>query len=122
MNHSALVRAVAIAAFSLCLCVAVLGAYVRLSNAGLGCPDWPGCYGHLTVTAAAQDTASAARHFPGRPVVDAPKAWKEMIHRYLATSLGTLILILTALAWTDRSQRLPRGLTLALIGTVCLQG
>ena len=59
MNHSALVRAVAIAAFSLCLVVVVLGAYVRLSNAGLGCPDWPGCYGHLTPIGAAADGRDA---------------------------------------------------------------
>ena len=53
MNRLRSVRTIAIAAFALCLCVVVLGAYVRLSNAGLGCPDWPGCYGHLTPAAAA---------------------------------------------------------------------
>jgi cytochrome c oxidase assembly protein subunit 15 len=116
-----LFRGINLLALVLCYVVVVFGAYVRLSNAGLGCPDWPGCYGHLTVTAAAQD-AGAARDFPQRPVVEAPKAWKEMIHRYLATTLGSLLLILAALAGFIENLRHLRGLTLALIGTVCLQG
>jgi heme a synthase len=117
-----LFRGINLLALILCYAVVVFGAYVRLSNAGLGCPDWPGCYGHLTVTAAAEDATSAARDFPSRPVVEAPKAWKEMIHRYLATTLGTLLLILAALSWLRAELRPLRGLTLALIGTVCLQG
>ncbi len=118
-----LFRGINLLALVLCFVVVVFGAYVRLSNAGLGCPDWPGCYGHLTVTAAANtDASDVARDFPSRPVVEAPKAWKEMIHRYLATTLGSLLLALAALAWLRRDQRHLRGLTLALIGTVCLQG
>ncbi|MBL6752407.1 MAG: COX15/CtaA family protein [Nevskia sp.] len=114
-------RRINLLALVLCFGVVVLGAYVRLSNAGLGCPDWPGCYGHLTVTAAQHDTA-AGSNFPSRPTVEAPKAWKEMIHRYFASTLGLMLLALAGLAWTDRSRRLPRGITLALVGTVCLQG
>ncbi len=118
-----LFRGINLLALVLCFVVVVFGAYVRLSNAGLGCPDWPGCYGHLTVTAAAKDSAQAvAAAYPTRPVVEAHKAWKEMIHRYLATTLGSLLLALALLAWLDRSRRLPRGLTVALVGTVCLQG
>jgi cytochrome c oxidase assembly protein subunit 15 len=118
-----LFRGINLLALVLCFVVVVFGAYVRLSNAGLGCPDWPGCYGHLTVTAAAKDPAAdLAAAYPTRPVVEAHKAWKEMIHRYLATTLGSLLVALAVLAWLDRSRRLPRGLTLALVGTVCLQG
>ena len=118
-----LFRGINLLALVLCFVVVVFGAYVRLSNAGLGCPDWPGCYGQLTVTAAANiDASDVARDFPSRPVVEAHKAWKEMIHRYLATTLGSLLLLLAALAWLDRRNRHLRGLTLALIGTVCLQG
>jgi heme a synthase len=77
-------------AFALCLAVVVLGGYVRSSSAGLGCPDWPGCYGHLTPPA----------------VADIGKAWREMIHRYAAGSLGALIVIITALAIQWRKYRL----------------
>jgi cytochrome c oxidase assembly protein subunit 15 len=116
-----LFRGINLIALILCFVVVVFGAYVRLSNAGLGCPDWPGCYSHLTVTAAQGDAAAGA-NFPSRPTVEAPKAWKEMIHRYLASTLGFLLVALTVLAWTDRRHRLPRGITLALLGTVCVQG
>src|ERR1700734_2299392 len=70
-----LMRRIAFVAVLLAFGVVVLGAYVRLTTAGLGCPDWPGCYGHATPTAAAADVG---------------KAWREMIHRYLAGSLGML--------------------------------
>ena len=83
-------RVLLVAATLLTFCVVGLGAYVRLSDAGLGCPDWPGCYGHLVgVPATAHDAA---------------RAWKEMIHRYLAGSLGLAIFALTVMAWRQRSQ------------------
>ena len=63
--------------------VVVLGAYVRLSHAGLGCPDWPGCYGHLTVGEAVENAHAANQAYPERPL-EARKAIKEMVHRYLA--------------------------------------
>jgi heme a synthase len=122
MNHSALVRAVAIAAFSLCLCVAVLGAYVRLSNAGLGCPDWPGCYGHLTPSGAAADTRTATAPLAGRPL-DVGKAWREMLHRYAAGTLGCLILGLAAMGIKWRSERIvPPWFAMALLAIVLVQG
>ena len=65
------------------LCVVVLGALVRLNHAGLGCPDWPGCYGHLTAGQAAADAAQANTAFPDRPVVE-HKAFREMFHRFVA--------------------------------------
>ena len=90
-----LIRPVAIAAFVLCLIVVVLGAYVRLSAAGLGCPDWPGCYGHLSPAGAtAADGA-----------IEVGKAWKEMIHRYAAGTLGVFILLIGALAIQTRQSR-----------------
>ena len=76
-------------------CVIVLGAWVRLSHAGLGCPDWPGCYGQLTWPDATQEIASANQAFPDRPF-EASKAWREMVHRYLA---GILMLLVFAIAW-----------------------
>ncbi|MBX6420648.1 MAG: COX15/CtaA family protein [Nevskia sp.] len=105
-------------ALLLCFLVVVFGAYVRLSDAGLGCPDWPGCYGRLTVP-----EASLARSEQGDPQlpIEAPKAWKEMIHRYLAGTLALSLFGLALLAWSDRRRRLPRGLTLALVATVCIQ-
>jgi len=81
--------------------VVSLGAFVRLSDAGLGCPDWPGCYGHIGVPSETQDVAKATAAFPERPV-EAHKAWKEMIHRYVAGTLGLLILLIAILSWVRR--------------------
>src|SRR5574338_369307 len=78
----------------LALVVVLLGAWTRLRDAGLGCPDWPGCYGHFTVPQTAAQLDKAAQLFPGRQVIEA-KAWPEMIHRYFA---GTLLLVVVAFA------------------------
>lgn len=95
-------RALVVVATLLTLGVVSLGAYVRLADAGLGCPDWPGCYGHLIgVPDDPAETAQAAHAFPGKPV-EVPKAWTEMVHRYFAGTLGLLILAITALAWRRR--------------------
>jgi cytochrome c oxidase assembly protein subunit 15 len=92
------------AAILFAFCVVGLGAYVRLSDAGLGCPDWPGCYGHLVgVPDEPHEHAAAARAFPEQPV-ETGKAWKEMVHRYFAGTLGLLVLALTVLAWRRRSE------------------
>ena len=77
----------------LALCVIVFGAYVRLTDAGLGCPDWPGCYGFVTVPQTAEDYLSVEQNFPDE-IVDEGKAWREMIHRYIASLLGFLILLM----------------------------
>lgn len=83
-----------LAAVVLCFIVVTLGAYVRLSDAGLGCPDWPGCYGQLVGVPETQSEISLAEaSFPERPV-EAHKAWKEMVHRYAAGALGLMILAL----------------------------
>lgn len=103
----------------LCFCVVVFGAYVRLSDAGLGCPDWPGCYGHVGVPDADHEVAAAEQAYPERPV-EAPKAWKEMIHRYLASTLGLLIVALAVLS--TRVKGAPRKLPWVLVGLVIFQG
>jgi cytochrome c oxidase assembly protein subunit 15 len=94
-------RRIALIASILALCVVVLGAYVRLSDAGLGCPDWPGCYGALSVPESQSAIAHAQSVFPDKPVV-AHKAWKEMIHRYVAGTLGLLVFSLGVLGWRAR--------------------
>src|SRR4029453_15830109 len=85
----------------LAFCVIVLGAYVRLSHAGLGCPDWPGCYGHLTVGEAVENAHIANQQYPHRPL-EADKAIKEMVHPYLAATLGLVIIAVAAYAWPNR--------------------
>src|ERR1700730_9543667 len=115
------IRSLALAGLLLCFTVVVLGAYVRLTAAGLGCPDWPGCYGHVTPLGA-QSSASARAAFPLKPL-DVGKAWREMIHRYAASTLGLIILAITVLAFTTRRARLVSlPLALALLATVVVQG
>ena len=87
---------------ALAMIVIILGAYVRLSDAGLGCPDWPGCYGELIPTDIADGDIKA--DYPERPLVETGKAWREMVHRYVAAALGFLILLIAALAWRNREQ------------------
>jgi cytochrome c oxidase assembly protein subunit 15 len=106
---------------ALCFVVIVFGAYVRLSDAGLGCPDWPGCYGHLGVPSSEQHVAAANAAFPERPV-EAHKGWKEMIHRYLASTLGLLIVALALLSLRLRGQGAPKVLPWLLVGLVMFQG
>lgn len=87
------------------LVVVVVGATVRLGDAGLGCPDWPGCYGELTPHHAREviDRAVVAQGGTHGPV-SLIKAWKEMFHRYIAGGLGVLILAITVIAWARRRQ------------------
>ena len=102
----------------------LLGAYTRLSDSGLGCPDWPGCYGHASPIGAGTHIAAAEAAIPTGPVT-ASKAWVEMLHRYAATAIGVLVVVLLAMAL--RAARRSGGrisarwatLTLAWI---CMQG
>src|SRR5262245_12091491 len=114
-------RRLALAGLVLCFVVVVLGAVVRLNAAGLGCPDWPGCYGHITPTGAAANVTSQAA-YPNMPL-HVGKAWKEMIHRYAASTLGLIILVIAALAITLRKQRaVSVPLAVGLFITVVVQG
>lgn len=102
--------------------VVSLGAYVRLSDAGLGCPDWPGCYGKITPHHAAEAINAELAERPSGPVSHA-KAWKEMIHRYAAGTLGVLVLGIAALAWRGRHSRVSGGpaLPTLLLGLIVFQ-
>lgn len=123
MSSITWMRRLAWAATIMTLVVVVLGAYVRLSDAGLGCPDWPGCYGHIGVPDEAHEIDAANAAFPERPV-EIAKAWKEMLHRYVATALGVVILLIAALAIRARrrAEFAPLGLPLLLLGLVIFQG
>lgn len=106
--------ALSIAAFLLALCVVILGAYVRLSNAGLGCPDWPGCYGRLFVTA-----DMVAQQASGDRPFDRDKAVKEMMHRYAAGALGILVVLMALISW--RSAHREKTASSTLLFLVVLQ-
>ena len=93
----------ALMAALLALCVVVLGAFVRLSDAGLGCPDWPGCYGSLSVPQSESAIQHAQTAFPDKPM-ETHKAWKEMIHRYFAGTLGLLVLAIFVMGWRLRRE------------------
>jgi cytochrome c oxidase assembly protein subunit 15 len=102
--------------------VVVLGAYTRLTHAGLGCPDWPGCYGFLGVPMSEHKQALAEMRFPEAPV-EVAKGWYEMVHRYFAGSLGLVILALAVHALRRRGEPgQPLKLPLLLLGLVILQG
>ena len=108
----------------------LFGAFTRLTDSGLGCPDWPGCYGHASPVGASQPISEAQAAMPTGPVTHS-KAWIEMIHRYLATGVGVLILTLAVVTWLSRrkartsgsaQQILPVQWPLATLVWVCIQG
>src|SRR5512146_2729796 len=102
---SAGLRRLAWAAAAFALLIIVFGAFVRLSNAGLSCPDWPTCYGQLTWPTHAHGVASANAAYPDRPV-ESGKAWREQVHRILVGALSLLTFALAAWAgWRRRDLR-----------------
>jgi len=98
------------------LCVILMGAYTRLSDAGLGCPDWPGCYGMIKVPSQNHELAQALDAFPEHKV-EQEKAWLEMIHRYIAGTLGLLVLMILIICLKNREapKKLPTFIALLIL-------
>lgn len=98
------------------LCVILMGAYTRLSDAGLGCPDWPGCYGMLKVPTQSHELSQVQQAFPEH-TVDTQKAWLEMIHRYIAGALGLLVLYILYISFKiqDAPKKLPSVIALLIL-------
>jgi cytochrome c oxidase assembly protein subunit 15 len=119
-------QALALLTLFLTFDLVLFGAFTRLTDSGLGCPDWPGCYGRATPVGAQADIAAAQSAMPTGPVTHG-KAWVEMVHRYLATSVGVLILVLALASWWQRRNKddeqalSPWWATFTLLW-VCLQG
>jgi cytochrome c oxidase assembly protein subunit 15 len=123
MGTSGLVwfRRVAKTATLLCAIVVVVGAWVRLTNAGLGCPDWPGCYGHVHPSQLIGHVEEINADHPQRPF-DYQKALNEMVHRYIVGALGLLVLGLAALSvWNRRDPAQPRVLPWILVALLVFQ-
>jgi len=103
----------------------MFGAFTRLTDSGLGCPDWPGCYGQPDPLRAHADISAAEAAMPTGPVT-VMKAWIEMLHRYLAMAIGVLIIAIMTIAWRkwrqSRETRFSPWFTTVLFGFVCLQG
>ncbi|MGE4243864.1 COX15/CtaA family protein [Ramlibacter sp.] len=101
----------------------LFGAFTRLTDSGLGCPDWPGCYGKASPTGAHAEISQAQAEMPTGPVTHG-KAWVEMVHRYLATGVGVLITALAIATWVYRRRGLPvgPGWPAATFVWVCVQG
>ncbi len=122
-------RALTLLALFLTFDLVLFGAFTRLTDSGLGCPDWPGCYGNASPLGARHEIHAAQTSLPSGPVTHG-KAWIEMIHRYLATGVGVLISVLALASWLEhrRGTRLgnaaavsPWWATATLIW-VCVQG
>jgi cytochrome c oxidase assembly protein subunit 15 len=114
VREVAWIRRLALLGVVLCFVVVVFGAYTRLSDSGLGCPDWPGCFGHVAPTGSAEHYATQA---------DVRKAWVEMIHRYAASTLGFIILVIAVLSIVARRERgVSVWFSLALLALVIFQG
>ena len=119
-------QALAVLTLFLTFDLVLFGAFTRLTDSGLGCPDWPGCYGNASPLGAHTEISAAQAAMPTGPVTHT-KAWIEMVHRYLATAVGVLILTMTAVSWTARRRAPseqagnPWWPTLTLVW-VCLQG
>lgn len=114
LNRILLIKRINLIAVLVALVVIGLGAFTRLTDAGLGCPDWPGCYGFLSVPDEVHEIALAEVRHPERPV-EAHKAWNEMIHRYVAGTLGLIIAAIFFLSLTIKGHRLIPTLAVILV-------
>ena len=112
-----------LALFSCLVAIIVLamGVFTRLADAGLGCPDWPTCYGHVLWPTADHEVARANEAYPDMPV-EHDKTWPEMIHRYLASSLGLLTIGLVIFAVRQRKPEQPVKLPIFILAFIILQG
>jgi cytochrome c oxidase assembly protein subunit 15 len=119
-QHNHVIKKLVFVSVLLALVVVTLGAYTRLTHAGLGCPDWPTCYGLLDVPETAEQIAVAEQAYPQR-AVETGKAWNEMIHRYFAGALGLLILAIALLSVKNRAQGTPLRLPLLILVIVFFQ-
>lgn len=125
---TARLRALTLLTLFLTFDLVIFGAFTRLSDSGLGCPDWPGCYGSASPLGARDEIHAAQTAMPTGPVTHG-KAWVEMIHRYLASAVGFLIVVMCVMSWRLRGSALRQGLpapspwwaTITLVW-VCVQG
>ncbi len=104
------------------LFVVMLGAYTRLTNAGLGCPDWPGCYGRMAVASTQSELSDAQARYPDVPI-ESRKAWTEMIHRYIAGSLVLLVVLINGCVFraNRQGQGIPWRLPLTVVVLIGFQ-
>jgi len=123
-NTTGRLRALTFVTLFLTFDLVLFGAFTRLTDSGLGCPDWPGCYGNASPLGARDEIHAAQTAMPGGPVTHG-KAWVEMVHRYLATAVGVLIATLALGSWLEARRRralLAPGWAFATLVWVCLQG
>jgi heme a synthase len=117
-------RALTLFTLFLCFDLVLFGAFTRLTDSGLGCPDWPGCYGSASPLGAQEQIRSAQAALPSGPVTHR-KAWIEMVHRYLAMAVGVLIMVIAAVSWLEARRRraaISPWLATATLVWVCIQG
>ncbi len=112
---------VATIAIGIVIAAIILGAFTRLVDAGLGCPDWPGCYGHILWPNEADEVAKANQAYPDMPV-EHDKTWPEMVHRYIATAVGIFAIGIVVLSLRQRKEGHPIKLPVFLLAFVILQG
>lgn len=120
-NRDSLIYKISLLSVALATIVILLGAYTRLVDAGLGCPDWPGCYGFISVPETAAEIQIAEASFPQTPV-ESEKAWPEMVHRYSAGTLGLLVAFIAIVSVIKRkNENQLVTLPVLLFGLICFQ-